>query len=82
MPQPGQFADVEQIGPVQRCQHPQVIGGARNRSPNERVASREREGPVGGPQAIKPIVHRVDVGEDRRDDRQAQFDRAGVAAEL
>src|SRR3989442_11979167 len=81
VPQTGKLAHIEQVGSSERCQHPQIVGAARNRSRNERIAGRERKRPIGSYQTIQPGLNKIRVCKSRRDDRQAQLDDASVAAE-
>ena len=82
VPQARQLAHVEQVGSPERPPGPADRSTSVTGRRDERIAGRERKRPVGGHQAIEPSLNRVRVCEVRRDDRQAELDRARVAAEL
>jgi hypothetical protein len=82
VPETGKLAHIEQVGSIERRQHPQIVGAAYNMSRDERIAGRERKRPIGRYQAIQPGLNKIRVGKRRRNDHEAQLDDAGVTAEL
>jgi hypothetical protein len=82
VPETGKLAHIEKAWSIERRQHPQIVGATCNWSRNERIAGRKRKRPIGSHQAIQPGLNKIRVGKRRRNDRQAQFDDAGVTAEL
>ena len=84
VPQPGQFAHVEQRRAAGRQGHQvaQVENLLAHPTRHELVASAQTERPVGGGEPVQSFVNRLRRSNGGRDDRQPQLDQAGSATEF